>query len=50
MYGSLVGYIGGEAFEDSPLKGLALGLGIAFTVALIVEVVRHVRNRNATTA
>jgi membrane-associated protein len=50
IYGSLVGYVGGEAFENSPLKGLALGLGIAFMVALLVEVVRHVRGRNTTTA
>ena len=47
IYSALVGYIGGEAFHDSPLKGLALGLGIAFTVALLVEVVRHVRGRKA---
>jgi membrane protein DedA with SNARE-associated domain len=45
VYSSLVGYIGGEAFHDDPLKGLALGLGIAFTVAMIVELVRHVRGR-----
>ena len=42
-YSALVGYVGGEAFEDSPWKGLALGLGIALTVTLTVEVVRHVR-------
>ena len=45
VYSSLVGYIGGEAFHDDPLKGLALGLGIAFTVTMIVELVRHVRGR-----
>ena len=44
-YSALVGYIGGEAFEESPWKGLALGLGIALTVTLMVEVVRHVRRR-----
>ena len=42
-YSATVGYIGGEAFEDSPWKGLALGLGIALTVTLTVEVIRHVR-------
>jgi membrane-associated protein len=42
-YSALVGYIGGEAFEDSPWKGLALGLGIALTVTLLVEVIRHLR-------
>ena len=49
-YSGLVGYIGGEAFESDPLKGLALGLGIALTVAAIVEVVRHRRRRHATPA
>ena len=42
-YSATVGYVGGEAFEDSPWKGLALGLGIALTVSLTVEVVRHMR-------
>lgn len=49
-YSACVGYIGGEAFHDSPLKGLALGLGIAFTVAAIIEIVRHVRSRQQTAA
>jgi len=44
-YSALIGYLGGAAFEDEPLKGLALGLGIALTVTLMVEVVRHVRRR-----
>jgi len=44
-YSALVGYLGGAAFEDEPLKGLALGLGIALTVTLMVEVVRHLRRR-----
>jgi membrane protein DedA with SNARE-associated domain len=42
-YSALVGYIGGEAFEESPWKGLALGLGIALSVTFAVEVVRHLR-------
>jgi membrane protein DedA with SNARE-associated domain len=42
-YSGLVGYIGGEAFEDSPWKGLALGLGIALTVTFTVELIRHLR-------
>ena len=44
-YSALVGYLGGAAFEDEPLKGLALGLGIALTVTLMVELVRHLRRR-----
>ena len=44
-YSALVGYIGGAAFEDAPFKGLALGFGIAMTVALLVELIRHRRGR-----
>jgi membrane-associated protein len=44
-YSALIGYIGGAAFEDAPFKGLALGLGIALTVTLLVEVIRHRRGR-----
>jgi hypothetical protein len=43
----LVGYLGGSAFEDDPLKGLGLGLGLALTVSLLVEAIRHVRRRPA---
>jgi membrane protein DedA with SNARE-associated domain len=42
-YSALVGYIGGEAFEEEPWKGLALGLGIALSVTFAVELIRHVR-------
>jgi membrane-associated protein len=44
-YSALVGYIGGEAFEEEPLKGLGLGLGIALGVSALVEVIRHLRAR-----
>jgi membrane-associated protein len=46
-YSALVGYVGGAAFEEEPFKGLALGLGLALTVTLLVEVIRHVRRRPA---
>jgi membrane-associated protein len=42
-YSALVGYIGGEAFENEPWKGLGLGLGLALTVTLTVELIRHRR-------
>ncbi len=41
VYCSLVGYIGGKAFEDNPLKGVVLGIGLALAVTLVVEIVRH---------
>ncbi len=45
FYCGLVGYIGGQAFEDSPLKGLLLGFGLAAAVTLVAELVRHRRAR-----
>ena len=44
-YSVLVGFLGGAAFEDDPFKGLALGLGLALTVSLAVELIRHGRRR-----
>ncbi len=43
-YAALIGYVGGTAFEDDPLKGLLLGLGLAVGVTGAVELIRHVRN------
>lgn len=45
VYCALVGYLGGRAFEQDPLKGLVLGLGIALAVAAAVEGVRYARGR-----
>jgi membrane-associated protein len=45
LYGTLVGLVGGAAFEREPLKGLALGLGLALSVTVVVEVVRHYLRR-----
>nr|WP_234583208.1 VTT domain-containing protein [Micromonospora sp. MH99] len=45
LYSALVGYVGGLAFEQDPLRGLLLGLGLALTVTLVVEVVRWLRGR-----
>jgi membrane-associated protein len=50
IYSAFVGYVGGAAFEDDPLKGVVLGLGLAVTVAGTIEVVRHVRRRRAAPA
>jgi membrane-associated protein len=43
-YATLVGYIGGAAFEDEPVKGVLLGLGLALSVAGAIELIRHLRN------
>jgi membrane-associated protein len=45
IYSGLIGYVGGAAFENDPIKGLLLGLGIALTITAVVEIVRHVRRR-----
>ncbi|GAA2860690.1 VTT domain-containing protein [Streptosporangium fragile] len=45
VYSGLIGYVGGAAFENDPVKGLLLGLGIAVTITAVVEVVRYLRHR-----
>lgn len=42
LYATLLGYLGGEAFEDDPLLGLAVGVVLALAVAGAVELIRHV--------
>jgi membrane protein DedA with SNARE-associated domain len=44
-YAALLGYFGGKTFEDHPLWGVGLALGIALTLGLVVELVRHLRGR-----
>ena len=44
-YATLIGYFGGKAFEEQPLKGLLLALGLAFAIAGAVETVRWLRKR-----
>ena len=46
-YGALLGYFGGQAFEDQPWKGLLLALGIAVTITLGTEAVRYALRRRA---
>ncbi|MFI0408933.1 DedA family protein [Actinomadura sp. 3N508] len=50
LYGGLLGYVGGHAFEDQPLKGVAVGIGLALSVTAVVEGVRFLRRRRATAA
>ena len=42
-YATMLGYIGGKQFEEQPWKGVLVGLAIAFTVAFLVEWIRHRR-------
>jgi membrane-associated protein len=50
IYSAGLGYLGGTAFEHDPLIGVALGLGLAFTITAgheAVRVVWHRRRRDA---
>ena len=44
-YGALLGYVGGAAFEDEPIKGVVLGIGLALGISVAMEAVRHLRSR-----
>ena len=46
-YATLLGYWGGKTFEHSPWKGLVVALGLAFSVAIVIEGVRWLRRRHA---
>ena len=43
-YAGLLGFVGGRAFEDDPLKALLVGFGLALAVVLAVEAGRRVVN------
>jgi membrane-associated protein len=40
-YATLLGYAGGKAYEDDPLKALVFGFGIALAGAVLIEGVRR---------
>jgi len=46
-YAALLGYFGGKTFEDHPLWGVVLALGIALSLGFLVELVRHYRQRRS---
>jgi membrane-associated protein len=48
-YASLLGYLGGSAFEKDTWKALVLALGIAFAVAGGIELTRWLLKRRAAT-
>jgi len=45
VYATMLGYIGGKQFEEQPWKGIVFGLGIAFAVATVIELVRRWREK-----
>lgn len=40
---ALIGYLGGRAFEDQPLAGIAVGIGVSLVLATVVELVHRLR-------
>jgi membrane-associated protein len=46
-YAALLGYFGGKTFENHPFVGLLIALGVALSLGLVVEFVRHRRQRRA---
>jgi len=47
VYSGLIGFFGGMAFENDPIKGLLLGLGIVLSITAVAELVRWLRKRRA---
>ena len=42
-YAALLGFVGGKAFEDDHTKAFLLAFAAAFTLTVMIEVVRHLR-------
>jgi membrane protein DedA with SNARE-associated domain len=45
VYAALLGYVGGETFEDNHTAAFVMAFALALSVTVTIEVVRHVRNR-----
>lgn len=45
LYAGLIGFFGGSAFENEPLVGVGLALGLAFALGALVEGARRLLNR-----
>jgi len=44
-YASLLGYIGGKAFEDDHTTAFLVAFGGAIGVTIVIELVRHLRHK-----
>jgi len=44
-YAALLGYVGGKTFEDNHTAAFLVAFGLALGVTLVIELVRHIRNR-----
>lgn len=45
-YASLLGYFGGRAFKDDHTTAFLVAFGAALGVTIVIELVRHLRNRH----
>jgi membrane-associated protein len=45
LYCGLIGFVGGTAFAANPVLGLVVGMGLAFGLSGVAELVRHLRKR-----
>ena len=45
-YAALLGYIGGQAFQDNHTLAFLVAFGAALGVTAVIEIVRHLRNRD----
>jgi membrane protein DedA with SNARE-associated domain len=46
-YTALTGYLGGVVFQENTLLAITVGIGLAFVVTGVIEVVRHLRRRRS---
>ena len=49
LYATLLGFIGGKSFQDNHTKAFLTAFSIAIVSTVLVEVIRHFRNRHSTT-
>ena len=45
-YASLLGYLGGQAFQDNHTLAFLVAFGAALGITVLIEVIRHFRNRD----
>jgi membrane-associated protein len=50
IYCTMIGYLGGKAFERDPLRGVLLGLGVALAITIVTEVTHQYRRRRSARA
>lgn len=49
-YAALLGYVGGQAFQENHTLAFLVAFGAALGITVVIEVIRHVRSRDRTEA